>query len=73
VVCILLTGIGLEGEMMTAEKTPILRRKSMQLLKDLTQILQEIIGSEDEESLRKLEETIRALDESRRKSSRTLH
>ena len=72
-VCILLTGIGLEGEMMTAEKTPILRRKSMQLLKDLTQILQEIIGSEDEESLRKLEETIRALDECRRKSSRTLH
>jgi hypothetical protein len=72
-VCILLTGIGLEGEMMTAEKTPILRRKSMQLLKDLTQILQEIIGSEDEESLRKLEETIRALDESRQKSSRTLH
>ena len=69
----MLTGIGLEGEMMTAEKTPILRRKSMQLLKDLTQILQEIIGSEDEESFRKLEETIRALDESRRKSGRTLH
>ena len=33
------------------EKNPILRRKSMELLKDLTQILQEIIGSGDEESL----------------------
>jgi hypothetical protein len=46
---------------MTAEKTPVLRRKSMELLKDLIQFLQEIIGSEDEESLRRLEETIRAL------------
>jgi len=69
----LLFGIALEGEMMTAEKTPILRRKSMELLKDFTQILQEIIGSGDEESLRRLEETIRALDESRRRSGRTLH
>ena len=72
-VCVLLFGIGLEGEMMTAEKTPILRRKSMELLKDLTHILQEIIGSGDEESLRRLEETIRALDESRRKPGRILH
>ena len=55
------------------EKNPILRRKSMELLKDLTQILQEIIGSGDENSLRRLEETIRAIDESRRKSGRTLH
>jgi hypothetical protein len=55
------------------EKNPILRRKSMELLKDLTQILQEIIGSGDEESLRRLEETIRALDENRRKLGRTLH
>jgi hypothetical protein len=73
VVCVLLFGIGLEGEMMTAERTPMLRRKSMELLKDLTQILQEIIGSGDEESLRRLEETIRALDESRRKPGRILH
>jgi hypothetical protein len=58
---------------MTTEKTPILRRKSMQLLKDLTQILQEIIGSGDEESLSRLEETIRELDESRRKPGRILH
>jgi hypothetical protein len=55
------------------EKNPILRRKSMELLKDLTQILQEIIGSGDEESLRRLEETIRALYENRRKLRRTLH
>jgi hypothetical protein len=55
------------------EKNPILRRKSMELLKDLTQILQEIIGSGDENSFRRLEETIRAIDESRRKPGRTLH
>ena len=73
VVCVLLSGISLEGEMMTAETNPILRRKSMELLKDLTQILQEIIGSGDEESFRRLEETIRAIDESRRKPGRTLH
>jgi hypothetical protein len=59
--------------MVTAENKPILRRKSMELLKDLTGILQEIIGSGDEESFRRLEETIRAMDESRRKPGRTLH
>jgi len=59
--------------MTTAENKPILRRKSMELLKDLTQILQEIIGSGDEESFRRLEETIRAIDESRRTPARTLH
>jgi len=58
---------------MTADKTPILRSKSLELLKDLTQILQEIIRSGDEESLRRLEEIIRALDESRRKPGRTIH
>ena len=72
VVCVLLYRYSLEGEIMTAEKNPILRRKSMELLRDLTQILQEIIGSGDDESLRRLEETIRALDESRRKSGRIL-
>ena len=72
-VCVLLYRYSLEGEIMTAEKNPILRRKSMELLKDLTQILQEIIGSGDDESLRRLEETIRALDESRRKPGRILH
>lgn len=66
-------GVDVEGEMMTAEKKPILRRKSMELLKDLTQILREIIGSGDEESFRRLEETICAIDESRRTPARTLH
>ena len=68
----LLSGISLEGKTMTAEKTPMLRRKSMELLNDLTQILREIIGSGDEERFRRLEETIRAIDESR-KPGRTLH
>jgi hypothetical protein len=73
VVFVLLSGISLEGEMTRTEKNPVLRRKSMELLKDLTQILREIIGSGDEESFRRLEETIRAIDESRRKPGRTLH
>ena len=71
-VCALLSGISLEGETMTAEKTPILRGKSMELLKDLTEILREIIGSGDEERFHRLEETIRAIDESR-KPGRILH
>ena len=54
-------------------KSSILRRKSIELLKELTRILQEIIASGDEESLRRLEETIRKLDESRRKPSYTVH
>ncbi len=59
--------------MVTVENKPILRRKSMELLKELTQILREIIGSGDEESLRRLEETIHALNETRLGSRRTLH
>jgi hypothetical protein len=54
-------------------KSPILRRKSIELLKELIQILQEIIGSGDEESLRRLAETIHKLDESRRKPNHTIH
>jgi len=59
-----------KGEIMN---TSILRRKSIELLKELTQILQEIIGSGDEESIRRLEQTIRNLDETRRKPSPTVH
>jgi hypothetical protein len=73
VVCNLLFGISLESEMMAADKNPVLRGKSMELLKDLTQILQEIIRSGDEESFRRLEETIRAIGESHRKPGRTIH
>lgn len=53
---------------------PALRRKSMELLKDITQILREILSSNDEEGLRQLEKTIRALEESRHKpSSHAIH
>ena len=72
-VCFALYRDSQSPEMMTVEKNPTLRRKSMVLLKELTQILQKIIGSGDEESLRRLEETIRAIDESRRKPGRTIH
>jgi len=46
-------------------KSAILHRKSIEILKELTQILQEIIGAGDGESLRRLEETIHKLSESR--------
>jgi hypothetical protein len=58
---------------MRTEKSRILRRRSMELLKDLTHILREIICSDDEDGFRRLEETIRAIDESRRKPDLTLH
>jgi hypothetical protein len=58
---------------MRTEKSRILRRRSIELLKNLTHILREIIGSGDEEGFRQLEETIRAIDESRWKPERTLH
>jgi hypothetical protein len=54
-------------------KSSILRRKSIELVKELLQILQEIIGSGDEESFRRLQETVRKLDENRRKPGHTLH
>jgi hypothetical protein len=38
-------------------------RRSMELLKELTEILREIISSGDEESFRKLQEFIRSLRE----------
>ena len=54
--------------MMIAEKNAMLRRQSMELLKELTEILQRIIASGDEQSLARLREAIRALYESRRES-----
>ena len=54
-------------------KSAILRRKSIELLKELTQILQEIISAGDEESFRRLAETIHKLNESRRSPSHTIH
>ena len=54
--------------MMIAEKNAMLRRQSMELLKELTEILQRIIASGDEQSLARLREAIGALYESRRES-----
>jgi hypothetical protein len=73
VVCVLLSDIRLGTEIMRTEKSRILRRRSIELLKDLTHILREIIGTDDEERFRRLEETIRAIDESRGKPDRTTH
>jgi hypothetical protein len=63
---------------MDANKTdmdkPALRRKSMELLKDITEILREIISSGDEEGLRHVEETIRGLEKTRHKpGSHAIH
>jgi hypothetical protein len=63
---------------MSARKTdmdkPALRRKSMELLKDITEILREILTSGDEEGLRHVEETIRALEQTRQKpGSHAIH
>ena len=53
---------------------PALRRKSMELLKDITEVLREIISSGDEEGLRHVEETIRALEQTRHKpGSHAIH
>jgi hypothetical protein len=55
-------------------RDPVLRRKSMELLKDITQMLREILSSGDEEGLRRLEETIRSLEQNRHKpSSHVVH
>ena len=63
---------------MNTKKGPMgksaLRRKSMELLKDITQILREILSSGDEEGLRQLEKTIRTLEQTRRKpGSHAIH
>jgi hypothetical protein len=59
--------------MMMADTNALLRRQSMELLKELTEILQRIIGSGDQQSLNRLQETIRTLCERRRKPADTLH
>ncbi len=53
---------------------PALRRKSMELLKDITQILREILSCGDEEGLRQFKKTTRALEKPRHKSgSHAIH
>jgi hypothetical protein len=55
-------------------KNPVLIRKSMKLIKEITEILREIISSGDEERLRQLQEIVRAFNESRQRvESRALH
>ncbi len=52
---------GMEEWLIMVENNAMLRRKSMELLEELTQILRRIIGSGDEQSLNRLQETIRDL------------
>src|SRR5262245_53514264 len=52
--------------MMMHENKEMLRRQSMELLKELTEILRRMISSGDEQSLCRLRESIRALCEVRR-------
>jgi len=55
-------------------RNPALRGKSMELLKDITQMLREILSSGDEEGFRQLEKTIRALEQARHKpGSHSIH
>jgi hypothetical protein len=51
----------MEEWLIMVENNAMLRRKSMELLEELTQILRRIIGSGDEQSLNRLQETIRDL------------
>ena len=57
------------SEMIALEKNSRLRRQSMELLKDLTDILRGMISSGDEEGVRRLQELI----ESIRKPGPTIH
>jgi hypothetical protein len=57
------------SEIMTIEKNSRLRRKSLELLKDLTYLLRGIISSGDEEGVRRLQELIDSI----RKPAPTLH
>jgi hypothetical protein len=55
-------------------KNPVLIRNSMRLIKEILEILREIISSGDEESLRRLQEIVRAFVESRQDvGNRALH
>jgi len=57
------------SEMMSIEKNSRLRRQSMELLKDLTDLLRGMISSGDEEGVRRLQELIDSI----RKPAPTLH
>jgi hypothetical protein len=53
-------------------RNPTMIRSSMQLLKELTDVLREIISSSDEESFRQLQQTI-ALAKTRLTPATTVH
>jgi hypothetical protein len=57
------------SEMMRIEKHSRLRRQSMELLKDLTDLLRGMISSGDEEGVRRLQELIDSI----RKPAPTIH
>jgi hypothetical protein len=57
------------SEMMTVGKNSNLRRQSMELLKNLTDILREMISSGDAEGIQRLQEWIDSL----RKPAPTIH
>lgn len=57
------------SEMIALEKNSRLRRQSMELLKDLTDILRGMISSGDEEGVRRLQELIDSI----RKPGPTIH
>jgi len=57
------------SETMSIEKNSRLRRQSMELLKDLTDLLRGMISSGDEEGVRRLQELIDSI----RKPAPTLH
>jgi len=57
------------SETMSIEKSSRLRRQSMELLKDLTDLLRGMISSGDEEGVRRLQELIDSI----RKPAPTLH
>lgn len=58
----------------TIVRNPTLIRNSMELIKEMTQILREIIASGDEERLRQLKEIIHALNDPRQNlGGRALH
>jgi hypothetical protein len=54
-------------------RNPVLIRKSMQLIKEITEILRKIISSGDEEKLRQLQEIVRAFNDRQDVGSHALH
>jgi hypothetical protein len=54
-------------------RNSLLSRQSMELLKELVEILREIISAGDEESLQRLQQMVRSIAETRLKPGDSLH